>query len=299
MPKNLSMPFKRLRKSPHYREIHNDVVNGVPISSIVKKIQGRWHEMTDVTPRTLERQLARYKEALMLDKSGMQARGVEKALPTLNGEVGWAGRGIEQAENALKEDDTEEDNSSSTSTSGSQGNDNALSIPENGGVPAVPENGGALAEIAPVKEFNSRDHMIHLYGKMVSRIDAEMLNEKKIGKLIPGMAVEMSVAKDMLKCISVMDGEHMEPGGVNNIQVNNIQVNVEEKLAKAGLQGILESEKSRKRILTALRSESTKIAGCKGEVIPAQCIPSGISGEEKNITPDNKSGDKENQGGTS
>jgi len=291
--KNLSMGFKRLRKSPHYHEIHNDVVSGVPISTIVKKVQGRWHEMTDVTPRTLERQLARYKESLMLDKKGMKERGEERALSSLDGSVGWAGRGIEQAEKALNGEDEEADD---TSTPSSQGNDNALSIPENGGVPAMPENGG-LSTINPVKEFNARDRMIYLYAKMESRIDMEMANEKKINKLIPGMAVEMSVAKDMLKSIAIMDGEHTDPhNGVGNVQVNNIQINVQEKLEKAGLQGILNSEKSRKRILTALRSESTKIAGCKGEVVPAQCIPSGISGEEKNITPiDNK----ENQGGTS
>ncbi len=230
--------FKRLRKSPNFGAIHALIAEGKPLSEVVHQIQQGWREMLDVRPETLEKQLQRYKSALKVGGKAPHER-VAPAAPTGS----WAStrvvpKKVEEEAVVVKE------------------GEGAI---EEGGT----ENGVEKGSIP--QAYDVHGSMVQLFELQMKRIALDVGNENMSNKLLPGTGLEVSVARDILKTIHVIEGDlgirHQEPHKVGVGVMVGLTPALQDKLNDKGVLGILQDKKSRKRILNALSAGSALGAG--------------------------------------
>jgi len=222
--------FKRIRKSPHYMDIHSLIVSGVPCSEVARKIQQEYREMLDISIESLEKQLCRYRESLKIDNLAPHER-----LPIKS----WASTSSVIPDDALSKVDG---GSSSVGASGDDG-DSTMEEKE--------------SSADPLRQgYDVHRELIRLYELQRRRIKMEMENEEEINKLISGVGIEISVAMDILKTIHVIEGDlgirHQEPHKVGVGVMIGLSPSLQEKLNNNGVLAIMNDKKSRKRILNAL-----------------------------------------------
>ena len=239
--------YRRIRASAHFREIHTMIVKDLPISYIVRRIQTEWREMVDVSPEGLEKQLRRYKDALRVGGKLPHERMAEKP--------SWVA-GLDKGSKG---------GTTIVVGEGGRGGGTTLAIPEGKGGGGGDAIVGEVIEPPMAPTFDARAEMIKLYKVADKRIGIGLACEKEISQLLPTMAMEISVARDILKTIHIMDGDlglrHQEPTKVGVAVGVGMTKALEEKLNGLGIGGVLADEKSRSKILAALRGVTPLVQG--------------------------------------
>jgi len=272
---NLTAGYKRLRRSKNFVKIHEMSKKGISASEIAKVIQHDWKDMMDVSREALERQLRRYAEDVKFkgDKAledPKTTKLIERVKEHQAKDGGWIFSGAEENEEGGTQEGVPENGEGGTTLS------KVISGP---GSVILPKGMGAIAKRETIDipgGLQVEDELSSLYKLQARRIKKGIEVEDKIGEVLPNVSLDINLAKEILKTIysigGGIKGDNKDGEGDGDNPRVRISVEVEARLKSLGLSRVIQDEKSRKRILSALRSLASLEGGTNQEVLSERVI---------------------------